>query len=387
MTPTVSLDSGVLRALAADTPATLQRLQIGERVAGRVLDALANGQYLLALGGARVVAQSALTLMPGQSLTLEVVSASGPTELRVVHSDGADGPGADPHAADTRLAVAALVTAVRLGSQDTASRASANIALVQALVSALDAGGSHLSPADLDAVAHLLPVAVEGDAAALAAQLRASVENGGLNFESRLRSLLEKHPGLSSEDAAALLRDDARTLLGRATAALAQQDRSDALSATTREQVGTAASQMLAQQARLGLDWVMDQTINLGVPVRLPSGETEGHLSVRSDRNADREADDTPGFHATFRITSPLLGPVETTVSWRGGSLNATILVADVAASAALEPHLPSLDDGLSATFPRVQTALRTDASLANRPHAPREMPELPGGSLLNVRA
>ena len=324
MIPTVSVDSAVLRALAADAPATLERLQIGDRVAGRVLDVLANSQYLLALGTSRIVAQSALPLTAGQALTLEVVSASGPTELRVVHEDTAGlTAAASADLAGQRLAVAALVTAVRQGTHDVVPAPTSKSALVQALLNALASSDGQLASADLDAAAHLLPMPVDGDAEALAAQLRASVENGGLNFESRLRALLEKNPGTANEEAVAHLRDDARTLLGRAATALA--DATSPQNAIARQQVDSATSQMLAQQARLGLDWAMDQTINVNLPVRLPSGDAEVNLSVARDRDPDADPDAPSTFRATFRVMSALLGPVETTVSWHGGSLSATM--------------------------------------------------------------
>ena len=86
--------------------------------------------------------------------------------------------------------------------------------------------------------------------------------------------------------AVAHLRDDARdTFLGRAATALA--DATSPQNAIARQQVDSATSQMLAQQARLGLDWAMDQTINVNLPVRLPSGDAEVNLSVARDRDPD----------------------------------------------------------------------------------------------------
>ena len=387
MIPSLNVDSAVLRTLAADAPVTLERLQVGDRVAARVLDALTNGQYLLALGTSRIVAQSPLPLVPGQALTLEVAGTDGPTELRVVPPGGGDTHALDADTSAQRLAVAALVTAVKHGATVPQPGVAGHDALVKALFAALDGGRSQLSAGDLDALAHLLPVAVEDDVEALAAGLRAAVENGGLNFEGRLRALLEANPSLSNEQALSHLQDDARTLLGRAAAALEHSTSDSPLNAPGREPLHAATAQMLAQQARLGLDWAMDHVVNVDVPVRLPSGDTSASLSVSRDRDADGDGDGASTFTATFRITSPLLGPVETTVHWRGGSLKATIVVEDVAARAALEPQLPSLTDGLSATFPKVQTELRVDSAVASHAPPPREIPDLPGGSLVNARA
>ena len=64
-------------AIASRTPLADQSNQRafapGQRVIGRVLETRGANQFLLAIGRERLVAQSALSLTPGQDIALEVM--------------------------------------------------------------------------------------------------------------------------------------------------------------------------------------------------------------------------------------------------------------------------------------------------------------------------
>lgn len=376
----------VLTTVAADLSSALQNLLPGQRVAGRVLEAVADGQFVIALGTARIVAQSAQPLAVGQRITVAVTQGPTGVELRLVPDVLASATTPEPDAVgDQRLAVAALVTAIVHGGVDRSTPAPSGRALLAALAAALPGGRPALSPADLPAVAHLLPIEPDADALVLAGRLQAAFENGGQLFEAHLRALLTENPGLTAQHALERLRDDARAFLGRATTTLAMSDASDAGAA--RAQLETTAAHILSQQARLALDWVANGIVTFELPVRLPSGDTQASITVQQDRDAGHDEDGQPAFRATFRIRSDELGPIDTRVAWLGGSLSATISVATVEARERLEPEMAELTRGLSSTFARVQTDLRVDAARTASGSPLPDVPMLPGGSLLNVRA
>jgi hypothetical protein len=372
---------------ATDLSATSQ-LQPGQRLAGRVLEAVAADQFLIALGDSRLVAQSTQPLVPGQRITLEVVQAIAGLELRLVAEAPASpsNPQATDAGSDQRLAVAALVTALTHGGFEQSAQAASGRALLVALASALPDGTGALSATDLAALTHLLPIEPETDATLLATRLRAAFESGGQLFEAHLRDVLADQPSLSAEHALDHLRDDARAFLGRAATALGSEAAS-ALTATARQQLDSTASHMLGQQAKLALDWIANGVVSFEVPVRLPSGDTRASITVQRDRDSEKDESGQPAFQARFRITSDTLGPIDTRVSWMHGSLNAVISVDNPGARQRLEPEMAALTQGLQATFAHVQTDLRVDTARTGEPSASHTLPEVTGGSLLNVRA
>jgi len=373
--------------LGADLSATSQ-LQPGQRLAGRVLEAVAANQFLIALGNSRLVAQSTQPLVPGQRITLEVVQADAGLELRLLAETppSPSSPQNTDTASDQRFAVAALVTALTHGGFELSAPAGSGRALLAALASALPASAGALSATDLAALTHLLPIEPEADATLLATQLRAAFESGGQLFEAHLRSVLTDQPGLSAEHALGHLRDDARAFLGRAATALGSEDAS-LLTATAREHLDSTASHMLGQQAKLALDWIANGVVSFEVPVRLPSGDTRATITVQRDRDAEKDESGQPAFQARFRITSDMLGPIDTRVSWMNGSLNAVISVDNLEARQQLEPEMAALTQGLQATFARVQTDLRVDTARTAEQSVSHALPDVTGGSLLNVRA
>jgi hypothetical protein len=355
-------------------------------VLGHVLEALGANQFLLAIGGDRLVAQSALGLSPGQEIALEVMKATAATiEMRVVPPT--EGSSFDGGAFEPRLELAALVNAAKNAEGGRGATGGAR-ALLGALETLLKSGEVPLTSRDLQALARVLtPQDTGGDGAALAVRLRAAFEQGGQLFEAHLRQAFESQPALSDEQALNRVRDDARMLLGRALHALSEQASQPGVAAA-RAQLEAAAAQMLAAQVQAGLHWVTDEALVLKLPVRLPSGDAEASLVVRRDpEDAESGAGGAArGFSVAFRITSDVLGPVAAHASWSGGALSATFSVDTVEARDLIQPELSAFADGLRNTFAHVHADLVIDPSRVHAPQVEDGLPELPGGSLLDVR-
>lgn len=391
MNPEVRIDPGWLRAVAVDTAVLVRALEPGQRLVGRVLQVTGENQFLLSFGDRRMIAQSALPLVPGQAITVEVVKTGALVELRMLQAAQQATAQMSPAQLDQRLALAALITAVRQQGtgQALATTQADPQAVIRALLSLRQPGRAGLPAQDLERLATLLsPVPSDAAPAALAGALRESFERGGLLFESRLRQMLEANPGMTPEQALERLKDDARVLLGRALAGqVAEQgDRADAAQAGATKPEALVA-QMLARQAEMGLHWVADGTLRLDVPVRLPSGDAEASLQVRRDREHEAATGESPAFSVTFRITSPIFGAVDTCASWRGRSLQATISVEREDTRVWLDGQLASLKEGLASTFSEVSAEVRVDPARALGPASDDELPELPAGSIVNVRA
>lgn len=86
MNPEVRIDPGWLRAVAVDTAVLVRALEPGQRLAGRVLQATGENQFLRSFGGRRMIAQSALPLVPGQPITVDVVKTGALVELRMLQA-------------------------------------------------------------------------------------------------------------------------------------------------------------------------------------------------------------------------------------------------------------------------------------------------------------
>lgn len=388
MTGPSRLDAAIVPTPSSDASAS-HAFTPGQRVAGRVLEATAPNQYLMAVGGERLLAYSTLALSPGAEIALEVIKTGATLEMRLMTS----GPQAVPEppggvaAAEERLALAALVNAVKTGREGhvAAFDRRAFLEVLDALMTSGAANGA----ADLEALAQSLgPHEAAEDAPLLAARLRAAFENGGQLFEAHLRSVLEAHPALSDQQALERTREDARTLMGRMASALA--DRAEHEVATSaRSHLEAAAAHVLAKQVQSALHWIADGALTFKLPVRLPSGETDAELTFRRLIQDDDAAGDevAPAFNIRFRVDSDVLGTVDANASWGGGTLRTTISVGTSDAKELLQPELTLLERGLRDTFPRVQASLVVDPVRVRENPTSEAIPELPGGSLLNVHA
>ena len=390
MNPDARIETGWLRAVAVDTAVLVRALEPGQRLVGRVLQVTGENQFLLSFGDRRMIAQSALPLVPGQPITVEVVKTGALVELRMLQAAQQATAQLSPAQLDERLALAALITAVRQDGQTTTSTAQVDPqAVLRALLALKQPGRSGLPTQDLDRLASLLsPVPTDAPPAALAGALRAAFERGGLLFEARLRQMLDANPGLSPEQTLEQLKDDARVLLGRVLAgSVTEQGDAAGGAQPGAGKPEVLVAQMLARQAEMGLHWVADGTLRLDVPVRLPSGDAEASILVRRDPEHETTPAASPAFSVTFRITSPMFGAVDTRASWRGRSFQATISVERDDTRVWLDGQLESLKRGLASTFSEVHADVRVDPARALGPASDDDLPDLPSGSIVNVRA
>lgn len=378
ITPTPSTDATSTRSFA-----------LGQRVVGRVLEQTAPNQFLLAVGVERMLAHSTLALSTGAEIALEVMKAGATIEMRLITADtrAALDESGIASAAEERFSLAALVNAVRTGGERQVA-AFDRRAFLETLNHLVKSGGVK-GTADIEALARALaPPATGEDAPLLAARLRAAFENGGQLFEAHLRSVLESNPQLSDEQALERTREDARSLMGRAAATLADRGEDD-VATSARSHLEAAAEQVLAKQVQSALHWLADGTLTFKLPIRLPSGETDAEVTFR--RLIQEDDSDTPekspAFNVRFRVDSDVLGTVDASASWSGGALSTTISVATADAKDLLQPELAMLERGLRETFPQVHASLVVDPVRVHASPLNEAVPELPGGSLLNVHA
>lgn len=387
MTGTSRLEAAIVQT-QLDTSAS-RSFSPGQRVIGRVLEATAPNQFLLAVGGDRLLAHSTLALSPGADIALEVMKTGATIEMRLVTADLHAAPDASGSTApaEDRLALAALVNAARTsrGEHVAPFDRGAFLKTLDALVKAGPSNG----PAGVAALAQAVaPQETTEDAPLLAARLRAAFENGGQLFEAHLRSVIEAHPGLSDQQALERLREDTRSLLGRTAEALADVAGHD-LARSARTHLEAAAENVLARQVQSALHWIADGALTFKLPVRLPSGETDAEVTLRRRiKDDDADADEkSPAFDVRFRVDSNVLGTVVAHASWGGGTLNTTISVGTSDAKELLQPELTTLEHGLRESFPRVLASLVVDPVRVHASPQTDAVPELPGGSLLNVHA
>jgi hypothetical protein len=365
----------------------------GQQLVGRVVSAGPGQQYVLAVGGARLALQSSQTLTLGQTLTLDVIRVGDTAELRVRQPVGPQAPAPAERAG---LAVLAQAAGAVLDDRPPAPDIRA---LVQQLA-AVQAGQSPAgAPLDLAALAALLaPLATALAPAALAAALRDRLRSGGLLFEARLRALLSARPGLSAEDALALLEDDARVRLGQALGLVddgpaGERDGEEPEPPTppavdlARRECQRAARHLLSQQILTALPWVGDGTFRIEVPLGLPSGAAHAVVQLTRDADEGGEAGREPVYSLTVQLQSCALGAVEGHARWRGRSVRALFFVERQDTRDWLAGSLEPLRAGLSGAFSDVQADVRLEPGRAVRGVPAGGRLDLPSGSIVNRRA
>ena len=172
------IDSSLLRILqGSDVEPLVIRLALGERLTAQVTSQLADGRVLLDVKGHAVEARSALPLTSGQALQLEVAGLGQEIALRVL-GDG-------QRVSERNFALGALAVAH-------ASTPPSPPPDVGALLRALDVEVTTLPSAQRSEIGRLLgPLRADAATGSIATEIQHILENGGLLFESRLRSWLQ----------------------------------------------------------------------------------------------------------------------------------------------------------------------------------------------------
>lgn len=392
------VDASLLRTLVVDPSAASRTFVPGQHLTGRVLQALGDQQFMLAFGDRQVVAQSALPLVPGQEIAVEVMKAGPRVELRLEQPILPASPSSD-HTYALATVLQALKTTEGAGA---GALAPDGAALLQALGALQQAGRTSVPVPQAEALARLLqPLALTGNSAGLAAAVRDLFENSGLLFEARVRAVLASVPGATLDQVLATLQTDLKTLLGRLARDAAAGPKTggtldqelargaasmDTAARTLVDQQSAFANQFLARQADFALRWLADGTVRFDLPVRLPGGDARVAIRLRRDRDADAEPGQPPAFSITLRLDQEALGAIEARARWWGSTVQAVFHVARDATRDLLRSELDSLTERLSAVFTNVTADVRVDATALRDDAGPEPLPELPGGSIVNVR-
>jgi hypothetical protein len=371
--------SSVLRAVADGTTRG-DAFVVGQHLSGRVLQAMADGMLLIALGDRRVLAENrgAVPLAVGQEIAVEVLQAGEAIELRL---EPAVLPSTVAGEQNYRLAAALNALAGGRGVSGASDSSAGFVALLRAL-----GGGAESTPA-LDgaaaAVARAMDaVSADAPARALATELRAWIREGGLLFESHLRAALER--GRTPEEALAELCNDLKVLLGEL--ARASADSSGPVSEQLKEMQDGVANGLLQRQAEFAYRWLTSGTAVFDVPVRSP--EAERHVEIRVNREREGGGAGKPGrFRVVVFVPSDLLGSIEATLTWLPGRLDASFAVERASTADELRGALSPLSERLGLVFAAVSLDVAVEAERFVRRRSDDAPPPLPGGSVVSVRA
>jgi hypothetical protein len=371
--------SSVLRAVA-DGATRGDAFVVGQHLTGRVLQAMADGMLLIALGDRRVVAENrgAVPLAVGQEIAVEVLQAGESIELRL---EPAALPTTGAGAQNYKLAAALNALGGGRGGSEPAASGAGLAALLRAF-----GGGGETTPAfdgAATAVARALDaLPADAPAAALATALRAWMREGGLLFESHLRAALER--GRTPDEALAELCKDLKVLLGEL--ARASADSTGPASEHLREMQDGVANGLLQRQAEFAYRWLTSGTAVFDVPVR--DTDSERHVEIRVNREREAGGAGKPGrYRVVVFVPSDVLGSIEATLTWRPGRLDASFAVERASTADELRATLSPLSDRLGQVFSAVSLDVAVDAERFVRRQTDEAPQPLPGGSVLSVRA
>jgi len=182
------------------------QLTLGQKIAGTVLKINEEGQLLLGFGAQKVWARSELPLAEGQQLQLRVNQNGATVELQILNV--AEGSAVENYELATLLQASRGGDAAAPGESDPAR-------LLVALQQLLKSDRQLLTePQSRQLRALLEPLAVGSDAKTLLPQIKNLIENSGVFFEAKLRTVLEALTA-SPEMALQKVASDLKLLLGQ----------------------------------------------------------------------------------------------------------------------------------------------------------------------------
>jgi Flagellar hook-length control protein FliK len=187
------------------SPEGLQ-LTLGQQIAATVLKINEEGQLLLGFGTQKVWARSDFPFIEGQQLQLRVNQNGATVELQLLNTT------ADEAVENYELATLLQASG---GNSGAATSESDPLRLLEALKLLLKTEGQLLTePQTRQLKAPLEPVIVGADAKTLLPQIKNLIENSGVFFEAKLRTVLE---ALNASPEAALQKvaSDLKLLLGQ----------------------------------------------------------------------------------------------------------------------------------------------------------------------------
>ena len=255
------------------SPEGLQ-LTLGQQIAATVLKINEEGQLLLGFGAQKVWARSDLPLIEGQQLQLRVNQNGATVELQLLNTT------TETPVENYELASLLQASSGRAG---TATGSSDPARLLEALQQLLRSDSQLLTESQsLQLRALLEPLSLGSDATTLLPQIKNLIENSGVFFEAKLRTVLEALDA-SPEAALQKIASDLKVLLAQ----LQQRPSSSA------SPPGGESSTALAASASLNLPAATSPDLKLPAPVvsmNQPQPETSLNLATRQGGMPERHA-------------------------------------------------------------------------------------------------
>ncbi len=183
------------------------QLAIGQEVSARILAINAQGELLLDMKNRRLWAQSDLPLEPGRAINLKVLETTPSIQLQLISAPEV------PESPQELTAMANLILAQKAESGvKTEFNAQLLLETLKNLLQTSDVGKPNIPLEQLKQI--LAPLTAGEDPRQFLQNLKAQLENSGLFFEARLRTLLETFRA-TPESVLGKMSSDLKVLLGQ----------------------------------------------------------------------------------------------------------------------------------------------------------------------------
>ncbi|HET6961155.1 MAG TPA: hypothetical protein VFJ27_01595, partial [Terriglobia bacterium] len=256
------------------SPEGLQ-LTLGQQIAATVLKINEEGQLLLGFGAQKVWARSEFPLIEGQQLRLRVNQNGATVELQLLDTT--------TDSIVENYDMATLLQA-RAGRGGTAAGEADATRLLEGLQQLFKSNSRLLTDPQSHQLRSLLePLTVGSDAKTLLPQIKNLIENSGVFFEAKLRTVLEALDA-SPEAALQKVASDLKLLLGQLRQPASPSSPSTPPAAQTTQTASTPANLPVGTKADL------DQTPVLAVATHRPQSETALNLPARQGGSPERLA-------------------------------------------------------------------------------------------------
>jgi len=368
-------------------------LQIGQRFTARVLQAQAEGQLVIELNRQSYIANSNLPLAAGQEFPVQVTQTGQPIQLKIL--------GDNQQSTIENLLLAELVQA-----KSELATASAKLqpgTLLTLLKQIADTENPILSVAQIQQIQKLLtPIPIGPESQRVQQSLKNFVENSGIFFEAKLRTLIESLP-LAPPLALPKMAGDLKVLLGNLQTAAARALRNtsvDSMPIQTFEEKNPVAQAMgtileqrvplmdevIARQTEAAYRWNKDGTFCMDVPLGLLN--QDGHARIRFHLRSKRSGSKHSNRPATIDIRLELqsTGRIEVWAQWWDAQIQAKLYVESGTIRDLFEPYLDDLQQSLAeAGFKQVGLEVSVDPVRLYRLETDAE-PITAEHSLLSIR-
>ncbi len=355
-------------------------LALGREITARVLKIETDGQLLLSVGERKLYAKTQLLLQEGEEIRLKVSQPGPPLELQLL------GERVEPAMKNLQMAALLMAWGQRTGTATAADPA----LFLRGLEQLLRNQNGSMQEIHLQQLQRLLlPIMVGPNSVELQDQLKALLENSGVFFEAKLRTLLEtlqKTP----DQALRQLSADLKALLGQVEKALQNfRPETEALNRELIAQQKLAISQqLLEQQTEVACQWLKDGSFVAQFPLLFDSQSTQARIRFFNKSGNSVRRDPKAPYSIDIFLELPRLGKLEAWAQWLEQQIEVRLYVENSETRDQLETQLAKLAEGLEkAGFTGVDLEVVVDPIRLFR-NGPKEVEViLREGSLLNLTA